>query len=136
LQETLLLEELFLAALHTDVLAQNHHPAGTRFVPARVTDNAFNNPEYRKVLEGLSGWQKRAWLDGDWDLAAGHYFTTFRREVNVVSDFDETRAREWFAALDYGFAHYTVVPGGLWSFTVSNVALQQHHRSVAINPAP
>jgi phage terminase large subunit len=81
----------------------------TRFVPARVTDNAFNNPEYRKVLEGLSGWQKRAWLDGDWDLAAGQYFTTFRREVHVVPGFDETRAREWFAALDYGFAHYTVV---------------------------
>src|ERR1017187_7333349 len=81
----------------------------TRFVPARVTDNQFNNPEYRKVLEGLSGWQKRAWLDGDWDLAAGQYFTTFRREEHVVADFDETRAREWFAALDYGFAHYTVV---------------------------
>jgi phage terminase large subunit len=43
----------------------------TRFVPARVGDNAFNNPEYRKVLEGLTGWQKRAWLDGDWDIAAG-----------------------------------------------------------------
>ena len=26
-----------------------------------------------------------------------------------MADFDETRAREWFAALDYGFAHYTVV---------------------------
>jgi hypothetical protein len=81
----------------------------TRFVPARVRDNAFNNPEYQRVLEGLSGWQRRAWLDGDWDLAAGQFFTTFRRDVHVVSDFDETRAREWFAALDYGFAHYTVV---------------------------
>jgi phage terminase large subunit len=81
----------------------------TRFVPARVTDNAFNNPEYQRVLEGLSGWQRRAWLEGDWDLAAGQFFTTFRRDVHVISDFDETRAREWFAALDYGFAHYTVV---------------------------
>ena len=81
----------------------------TRFVPARVTDNRFNNPEYTKVLEGLTGWQRRAWLDGDWDLAAGQFFTTFRRDVHVVADFDETRAREWFAALDYGFAHYTVV---------------------------
>jgi phage terminase large subunit len=80
----------------------------TRFIPARVMDNSFNNPEYRKVLESLSGWQKRAWLDGDWDIAAGQYFTTFRREVHVVEDFDETRAREWFAAFDYGFAHYTV----------------------------
>ena len=81
----------------------------TRFVPARVSDNAFNNPEYQRVLEGLTGWQRRAWLDGDWDLAAGQFFTTFRRDVHVVTDFDETRAREWFAALDYGFAHYTVV---------------------------
>ncbi len=64
----------------------------TRFVPARVSDNAFNNPEYQRVLEGLTGWQRRAWLDGDWDLAAGQFFTTFRREVHVVSDFDETRA--------------------------------------------
>jgi phage terminase large subunit len=81
----------------------------TRFIPARVTDNSFNNPEYRRVLENLSGWQKRAWLEGDWDLAAGQFFTGFRREAHVVTDFDSTRAREWFAALDYGFAHYTVV---------------------------
>jgi hypothetical protein len=81
----------------------------TIFVPARVGDNAFNNPEYRRILEGLTGWQKRAWLDGDWDIAAGQFFTTFRRDVHVIPDFDDTRAREWFAALDYGFAHYTVV---------------------------
>jgi phage terminase large subunit len=78
-------------------------------VPARVSDNQFNNPEYQRVLEGLTGWQRRAWLDGDWDLAAGQFFTTFRRDIHVIDDFDETRAREWFAALDYGFAHYTVV---------------------------
>lgn len=81
----------------------------TRFIPARVGDNAFNNPEYRKILEGLTGWQKRAWLDGDWDIAAGQFFTTFRRDVHVIEDFDDTRAVEWFAAMDYGFAHYTVV---------------------------
>ena len=100
----------------------------TRFVPARVSDNQFNNPEYRRVLEGLSGWQRRAWLEGDWDIAAGQFFTTFRRDVHVISDapsangsttlnsqpstlncWDDTRAHEWFAALDYGFTHYTVV---------------------------
>ena len=80
----------------------------TRFIPARVTDNRWNNPEYVRVLENLTGWQKRAWLDGDWDIAAGQFFTTLRREVHVVPDFDDTRAREWFIALDYGFAHYTV----------------------------
>ena len=87
---------------------QRRAEAETRFIAARVTDNRWNNPEYIRVLEGLSGWQRRAWLDGDWDIAAGQFFTTLRREVHVVADFDDTRAREWFAALDYGFAHYTV----------------------------
>jgi hypothetical protein len=81
----------------------------TRFIPARVDDNRFNNPEYRRILEGLGGWQKRAWLDGEWDIAAGQFFTTFRRDVHVVDQFDDTRAVEWFCALDYGFTHYTVV---------------------------
>ena len=80
----------------------------SRFVAARVTDNRWNNPDYVRVLEGLTGWQKRAWLDGDWDIAAGQFFTNFRREVHVLPEFDEKRAVEWFAALDYGFAHYTV----------------------------
>jgi phage terminase large subunit len=87
--------------------AQPKYP-DTVFVPARVDDNAFNNPEYRRVLEGLTGWQKRAWLEGDWDIAAGQFFTLFRRDVHELADFDDTRAVEWFAALDYGFAHYTV----------------------------
>ena len=66
-------------------------------------------PNTANILDSLTGWQKRAWLDGDWDIAAGQFFTTFRREVHVVDDFDDQRAVEWFAALDYGFTHYTVV---------------------------
>jgi hypothetical protein len=90
-------------------LARSPHQPSTIFIPARVDDNAFNNPEYRRVLEHLGGWQKRAWLEGDWDIAAGQFFTTFRRNVHVIADFDDTRAVEWWAALDYGYAHYTVV---------------------------
>jgi len=59
------------------------------------------------VLQSLTGWQKRAWADGDWDIAAGQYFTAFRREVHVLSALDDTLAREWSAALDYGFTHFT-----------------------------
>src|SRR5205085_4305337 len=65
--------------------------------------------EYTKVLANLTGWQKRAWCEGSWDISAGQYFTTFRREAHVVEDFDDTRAREWFCALDYGWTHFTVV---------------------------
>jgi hypothetical protein len=78
------------------------------FIPATVSDNRFINPEYKNVLERLSGWQKRAWLHGDWDIAAGQFFTTFRRDVHVLNTLDEGCAIEWFAALDYGYTHYTV----------------------------
>jgi len=87
---------------------QEERETESRFIPARVTDNRYCNPEYVKVLSNLSGWQKRAWFDGEWDISAGQFFTTFRREVHVIDDFDDTRAREWFVAMDYGFTHYTV----------------------------
>ena len=53
----------------------------TRFIPARVTDNRFNNADYQQVLDRLTGWQRRAWLDGDWDIAAGQLFTVYRRDA-------------------------------------------------------
>jgi phage terminase large subunit len=86
----------------------NGTQSSTRFIPATVTDNSFIDPGYRNVLDNLTGWQRRAWLDGDWDIAAGQFFTNFRREVHVLDDFSDGRALEWFAALDYGFHHYTV----------------------------
>jgi phage terminase large subunit len=81
----------------------------TRFIPAKSSDNAFNNPEYQKVLDTLTGWQRRAWRDGDWDIAAGQFFTTFRRDVHVIDHFDDSKAVAWDASLDYGFTHYTCV---------------------------
>ena len=88
---------------------QSKSESDTRFIPARVTDNRFLNAGYRRNLERCTGWKRRAWLDGDWDIASGQFFTTFRRDVHVLNDFDDHRALEWFASLDYGFHHYTVV---------------------------
>ncbi len=88
---------------------RRENETNTRFIPATVDDNAFTNSEYRDILDRLTGWQRRAWLFGDWDIAAGQFFTTFRREIHVVDEFNDNRAVEWFAALDYGFNHYTVV---------------------------
>lgn len=82
----------------------------TRFIPSNVTDNPWNNPDYVKVLDELIGWKRRAWRDGDWDVAAGQYFTNFRIEQHVTpaEKVDERRAVEWFIGFDYGFNHYTV----------------------------
>lgn len=81
----------------------------TRFVPATVRDNKFVNKEYvTEVLENLTGWQREAWLNGNWDVQAGQFFTTFRESVHVLAEWDERQAVRWYAALDYGWNHYTV----------------------------
>jgi|FLYN01.1.fsa_nt_gi hypothetical protein len=81
----------------------------TRYVPATVDDNAFVNAEYESQLTTLTGWQLRAWRYGDWDIAAGQFFPTFRRSVHAIQPF--AIPRDWlvWASMDYGFTHYTVV---------------------------
>jgi len=103
----------------------NPQPA-TLFIPATVHDNAFNNPDYRRILERLTGWQRRAWLHGDWDIAAGQFFTTFRRDHHVVDRFDVIGDVEWFAAFDYGFNHYTVFLLGCRD-TDGNLCIMDEH---------
>jgi hypothetical protein len=82
----------------------------TAFIPATVRDNAHVNPEYIKILERLNGWQKRAWFHGDWDIAAGQFFSNFRRDVHVLKhEFDRQCVTDWICSMDYGYNHYTVV---------------------------
>ncbi len=81
----------------------------TRFIASTVDDNRFVNREYKATLDSLTGWQNRAWRWGDWDIAAGQYFTNFKRETHVVPAFPIPRHWRVWAAMDYGFTHYTVV---------------------------
>lgn len=80
----------------------------TRFVPARVADNPFVNPEYARNLATLTGWQRSAWYDGSWDFAAGQFFSNFDPQRHVVAFAERPVAGTWVAGFDYGFAHYTV----------------------------
>lgn len=100
-------KELFIAPLRRKA------ETFTRFIQATVRDNAFVNPGYRKELEGLTGWQREAWLNGSWDIAAGQYFVTWRHAVHVVRAWNTANPlpphwRVWLS-FDYGFVHYTAV---------------------------
>ena len=83
--------------------------SATRFIPARVDDNKFLNPEYKRILAETTGWQREAWLEGNWNIASGAFFHTFRHDVHVLKEFNPNRITEWVAGMDYGFTHYTVV---------------------------
>lgn len=81
----------------------------TRFIFSSVKDNAFATKEYIKYLEGLSGWLKDAWLDGNFEISIGMYFTNWRKDTHVVDEvpYIVPGATVWLS-MDYGFAHYTV----------------------------
>lgn len=81
----------------------------TRFVPATVDDNPFVNAEYRKTLDSLTGWQLRAWRSGDWDIAAGQFFTTWSYDRHTCDPFPIPAGWRCWLAMDWGFQHYCVV---------------------------
>jgi phage terminase large subunit len=80
----------------------------TRFIQATVRDNRFVNVGYRRQLEDLHGWQRRAWLDGDWEIAAGMYFTGWREEAHTRGNVEVQGSWDVWVSLDYGFTHFTV----------------------------
>ncbi len=75
------------------------------FIPARVYDNRVlmeTDPDYVRTLENLPEAQRRAFLDGDWDVFAGQYFSEWRRELHTM---DPIPIQPWwqvYRALDYG----------------------------------
>lgn len=81
----------------------------TRFFFSLPEDNAFLNPEYIQYLDKLTGWLYKAWRKGDFDIAAGQFFTTFNRDVHVVEPFQIPINWKVWMALDYGWIHWNVV---------------------------
>ena len=75
------------------------------FIPARVYDNRVlmeTDPDYVRTLENLPDAQRRAFLDGDWDVFAGQYFSEWRRDLHVM---DPVQIQPWwqvYRAIDYG----------------------------------
>jgi phage terminase large subunit len=75
------------------------------FIRSSVYDNKpllEKDPEYLTNLETLSEDLRKAWLDGDWDVFAGQYFTEWRRDRHVIEPFDIPDSWNKVIALDYG----------------------------------
>lgn len=81
----------------------------TRFIPATIDDNQFVDSGYQRRLEENVGWKLRAYRYGDWDIAAGQFFTNWRHDVHVIEPFNIPLDWRVWCAMDYGFTHPTVV---------------------------
>lgn len=88
--------------------AREAQEVDTRFVFGTVEDNAFNDPDYKKKLEENTGWRLKAYRYGDWDIAAGQYFSTWNHAAIVKKDIKIMPGSDVWCSLDYGFNHPTV----------------------------
>lgn len=79
----------------------------TRFVFGTVDDNVFNDDDYHKKLEENTGWRLQAYRYGDWDIAAGQYFSNWRHDRVVKKDLRIMPGSVVWCSLDYGFQHPT-----------------------------
>lgn len=80
----------------------------TRFIFGTVDDNTFNDEDYTRKLEENTGWKLKAYRHGDWDIAAGQYFSTWNHNAIVKPDLRIMPGAPAWCALDYGFQHPTV----------------------------
>jgi hypothetical protein len=74
------------------------------YVPSTARDNPFLDKSYYVQLEGLPEDMRKAYVDGDWNLFAGQYFSEFRIDKHIIEPF--TIPDQWFRyrSVDYGRA--------------------------------
>lgn len=82
---------------------------GPHFIPCTYRDNAFLDSGYEANLNDLTGWLKRAWKDGDWDIQAGLYYSNWRPGIHIMAPPNLTTGEyTFYLAIDYGWQHPTV----------------------------
>ncbi len=93
------------------------------FIRSRLQDNQIllqHDPLYSKRLRGLgSETLVRAWLEGDWSIVAGAFFTEFSIEQHVIPAFEipshwaRIRAGDWGSAKPFSIGWYGVSDGSV-----------------------
>lgn len=74
------------------------------FIPSRVTDNKYLGEQYVQQIKASGSPQLvRAWLEGDWNVIEGAFFTEWTSDV-IVEPFEIPRGWFKFRSMDWGYA--------------------------------
>ena len=82
------------------------------FLPARIEDNRFlltADPGYRRRLEVLPREERRALLDGEWNLFSGQFFSEFSYDRHTCDPFPIPPTWRRYRTLDYGLDRLAVL---------------------------
>lgn len=74
------------------------------YLHSNVYDNKYISPEYIKQLESLPEQQRKAYLDGSWDVFAGQYFTEFNERLHKIGAFLPNKKNMIIGGMDWGRA--------------------------------
>ena len=83
-----------------------------RFIPSKLADNPHVNAEYAADLMALPDKLRAAFLDGNWDMFAGQYFSELSRERHVVDPFTLPGSWRRYCSVDWGYSNPWAV---LWA---------------------
>lgn len=73
------------------------------YIPARLDDNPYQDPEYESVtLAVLPKWRYEQLRHGDWRVFAGQFFSQWRGDHHV-RDLGTPSGVRWFRSLDWGY---------------------------------
>lgn len=102
------------------------------YIPARVSDNSpllENDPNYVQRLKASGSPELvRAWLEGDWSVVTGAFFSEFNMARHVVAPFAVPAHWVRFRAMDWGSAKPFAV---LW-LAVSDGEMNEYPRGALI----
>ena len=102
------------------------------YIPARVSDNRLlldNDPGYISRLKASGSPELvRAWLEGDWSVVTGAYFSEFSVTRHVIAPFEIPKHWVRFRAMDWGSAK----PFSVGWYAVSDGEMTEYPRGAII----
>lgn len=120
-----------------DIGVQPYDPKDYDFIRATLADNPIyaNDQSYIASLQSLPANMRRAFLNGDWDIFAGQYFTNFEKSRHVVPrNFQqfEPWIQRWMS-IDWGFGHNSAVH---WHARLEDKRVFTYRETMASNLSP
>lgn len=85
------------------------------YLPARLDDNPYQDPDYEDTLAVLSKWRYDQLRHGDWHVFSGQFFSKWSEQIHVKT-LDLPRGLTWFTSIDWGsnkpgcVGYYAVLP--------------------------
>lgn len=97
----------------THIDSETHSSYTTMFIPSKLEDNKYliQDDSYVKTLMKLDREDRKALLEGDWDILKGQFFEEWRYDKHVIKPFEIPPWWTHIRGMDWGYTKPAVV---LW----------------------